>query len=128
MGENLNNVNSIRPDEGTSLRVLSEVRSVARASVMGVPRDVGEGDRDSVRVRKTTVSEGNAAPPLVGGWRQNGRKCKRAKQGDLPEPERSSWLQGPKSRPAGVRASIVAVKRVMTVERRDAGKWRAGSR
>jgi hypothetical protein len=31
---------------------------------------------------------------------------------------------GPKNRPAGVRASIVARKRVMTVERRDAGKWK----
>jgi hypothetical protein len=30
---------------------------------------------------------------------------------------------GPKSRPAGVRASVVAAKRVMTVEPRDAGKW-----
>jgi hypothetical protein len=30
---------------------------------------------------------------------------------------------GPKSRPAGVRASVVARKRVTTVERRDAGKW-----
>jgi len=30
---------------------------------------------------------------------------------------------GPKSRPAGVRASVVAVKRVTTVEPRDAGKW-----
>ena len=31
--------------------------------------------------------------------------------------------RGPKSCPAGVRASVVAWKRVMTVERRDAGKW-----
>jgi hypothetical protein len=30
--------------------------------------------------------------------------------------------QSPKNRPPGVRASVVAVKRVMTVERRDAGK------
>jgi hypothetical protein len=30
---------------------------------------------------------------------------------------------GPKSRPAGVRASVVAAKRVTTVEPRDAGKW-----
>jgi len=32
--------------------------------------------------------------------------------------------RGPKSRPAGVRASVVAKKRVMTVEPRDAGKWK----
>src|SRR2546423_5393021 len=31
---------------------------------------------------------------------------------------------GPKNRPAGVRASIVAMKRVMSVEPRDAGKWK----
>ena len=30
---------------------------------------------------------------------------------------------GPKSRLAGVRASVVAAKRVTTVEPRDAGKW-----
>jgi len=30
---------------------------------------------------------------------------------------------GPKSRPSGVRASVVAGKRVTTVEPRDAGKW-----
>jgi hypothetical protein len=30
---------------------------------------------------------------------------------------------GPKNRPAGVRASVVAAKRVTTVEPRDAGKW-----
>ena len=33
--------------------------------------------------------------------------------------------KGPKSRPPGVRASVVAVKRVTTVEPRDAGKWMA---
>jgi hypothetical protein len=31
---------------------------------------------------------------------------------------------GPKSRPAGVRASVVAMKRVTSVEPRDAGKWK----
>ena len=31
---------------------------------------------------------------------------------------------GPKNRPAGVRASIVAMKRVTSVEPRDAGKWK----
>ena len=30
---------------------------------------------------------------------------------------------GPKRRPVGVRASVVAGKRVTTVERRDVGKW-----
>ncbi len=31
--------------------------------------------------------------------------------------------QGPKSRPMGVRASVVAKKRLTSVEPRDAGKW-----
>ena len=59
----------------------------------------GEGDRDSVRVRKTTVSKAAAAPPSEGGWRQNGRKRKRAKQGDPPVPggalgQQSAYLAG----------------------------------
>ena len=37
---------------------------------------------------------------------------------------RCSWPKGPKSRPAGVRASIVARKRVTSVEPRDVGKWK----
>ena len=36
---------------------------------------------------------------------------------------RAKKINGPKSRPAGVRASVVATKRVTTVERRDVGKW-----
>ena len=32
--------------------------------------------------------------------------------------------RGPKNRPAEVRASVVAMKRVMTAEPRDAGKWK----
>jgi len=46
-----------------------------------------------------------------GGWGQKGWKCGRDKQGDPPGAERCSWPQGPKSRPAGVRASVVAAKR-----------------
>ena len=124
--ECMNKVNSIRPCDGTSLRVLSEVCSAAHASVPEVPRDSGEGDRDGERVRKETVNERKAAPPSLGGWRQNGRKRKRDKQGDLPGTTRCSWPSGPKNRPAGVRASIVALKRVTSAERRDAGRWKDG--
>ena len=46
-----------------------------------------------------------------GGWGQKGWTCGRDKQGDPSGTERSSWPQGPKNRPAGVRASIVATKR-----------------
>ena len=37
---------------------------------------------------------------------------------------RCSWPQGPKSRPAGVRAPVVARKRLTSVEPRDVGKWK----
>jgi len=46
-----------------------------------------------------------------GGWGQKGWKRGRDKQGDPPGTERCSWPRGPKSRPGGVRASIVARKR-----------------
>src|SRR5437867_965303 len=46
-----------------------------------------------------------------GGWGQKGWKCGRDKQGDPSGPERCSWPVRPKSRPAGVRASVVARKR-----------------
>ena len=95
------NVNSIRPDGGTSLRALSEVRSAAHASRTGKSLAVaGEaGQRDNERVLKETVNERKAATSPSGGWRQNGRKCKRGKQGDLPETERRSWPQRPEEPP-----------------------------
>ena len=122
----MNNVNSIRPDGGTSLRALSEVRSVTHASRIGKSLAVagGAGQRDNERVRKETVNEGKAATSPSGGWRQNGRKCKRSKQGDLSGATRRSWPQSPKNRPTGVRASVVAKKRVTSVEPRDAGRWK----
>ena len=120
------NVNSIRPDGGTSLRALSEVRPVAHASRMGksLAFGGGAGQRDTERVLKETVSERKAATAPPGGWRQNGRKCKRGKQGDLSGATRRSWPAGPKNRPTGVRASVVAKKRVTSVEPRDAGRWK----
>jgi hypothetical protein len=50
-------------------------------------------------------------PGRRGGWGQKGWTCGRDKQGDPPGPERCSWPRGPKSRPAGVRASVGATKR-----------------
>jgi hypothetical protein len=121
-----NDVNSIRPVKGTSLRALCEVRPVAHASweVLRVQR---AGQQDRIRVRKEPVNKRKAAELLAGGWRQNGRKRERGKQGDLPGTERCSWPKCPKSRPAGVRASVVAMKRVTSVEPRDAGKWKRES-
>ena len=122
----MSNVNSIRPDGGTSLLGLCEVRSAAHASRNGKSLAFagGAGQRDHERVLKESVSERKAATSPSGGWRQNGRKCKRGKQGDLSGATRRSWPPGPKNRPAGVRASVVAEKRVTSVEPRDAGRWK----
>jgi hypothetical protein len=45
---------------------------------------------------------------------------------ELPPRNRTAFMpgNGPKSRPVEVRASVVVRKRVTTVERRDAGKWK----
>ena len=66
-----------------------------------------------------------AAASPEGGWRQNGRKRERRKQGDLPG-DRTEFMAAAARRtgPAGVRASVVARKRVTSVEPRDAGKWK----
>ena len=66
-----------------------------------------------MRPRAERNSEQEQMPWLGrwGGWGQKGWKCGRDKQGDPSRPERSSWPQGPKSRPVGVRAFIVAEKR-----------------
>jgi len=47
----------------------------------------------------------------LGGWDQNGWKGMRGKQGDPSGIDRRSWPGGPKNRPTGVRASVVAMKR-----------------
>src|ERR1035441_9816939 len=122
----MSNVNSIRPDGGTSLLGLCEVRPEAHASRIGKSLAVagGAGQRDNERVLKKIVSERKAATSPLGGGRQNGRKCKRSKQGDLSGATRRSWPPGPKNRPTGVRASVVARKRVTSVEPRDAGRWK----
>jgi hypothetical protein len=93
-------VNSIRPDGGTSLRALSEVRPTAQASRTGRSSAVGgAGQWDHARVLKETVNRRKAAASPEGGWRQNGRKRKRGKQGDLPGTERGSWPQRPEEPP-----------------------------
>ena len=119
------NVNSIRPDGGTSLRALSEVRPVAHASRIGksLAAAGGAGQRDNERVLRETVSERKAATSPSGGWRQNGRKRKRVSR-ETCWGQTVFMAQGPKNRPAGVRASVVARKRLTSVEPRDAGKWK----
>src|SRR5439155_27242375 len=83
------------PRRTTSWNLLTGVRSTGlrtRAEIKGEPKQM-------LGLRRR------------GGWGQKDWKCERSKQGDPPGPERSSRPQGPKSRWAGVRASIVARKR-----------------
>lgn len=84
------------------------------------------GERVSVRVLKRKVNERKAASSPEGGWGRNEGKRERNKQGNLSgsdggQANREVMAQ---SRPAGGRASVVATKRVTTVEPRDAGKWK----
>ena len=104
-------MNSIRLAEETSLRALCEVLLAAQASGRRGFAYGKIGQRDCVCVLREPVRRGKAAASSESGWRQNGRKRKRDKQGDPTGTERCSWPQGPKSRPAGVRASVVAKKR-----------------
>jgi hypothetical protein len=60
---------------------------------------------------------------LMVGDGMAGSPCDR-NQGDPPGFHGVHGRRGPKSHPVGVRASIVAKKRVTTVEPRDAGKWK----
>ena len=105
----------------------SAVRTPVRSSRLHweQPASRGAGDRASVRVLKKAVNEPKAAPPPEGGWSRKDGKRERGKQGDLPGSDGvHAARMGPKSRPAGVRASVVAMKRVTTAEPRDAGKWK----
>ena len=83
------------------------------------------GQRNQVCVLRETVNRGKAATSPVGGWRQNGRKRERSKQGELPG-DRTGFMAAAARRtgPAGVRASVVAKKRLTSVEPRDAGEWK----
>jgi hypothetical protein len=93
---------------------------------MGRGFALGEaGQRNQVRVLRERVNRQKAAASPEGGWRQNGRKRERSKQGDLPG-DRTAFMAAVARRtgPAGVRASITARKRLMSVEPRDVGKWK----
>jgi hypothetical protein len=83
------------------------------------------GQRNQDRELRERVNRGKAAASPEGGWRQNGRKRERRKQGDLLG-DRTAFMAAAARRtgPAGVRASITAMKRVTSVEPRDAGKWK----
>ncbi len=82
---------------------------IGRHSLCWQPRAGSSGLRPGAETKR----ERRQMPGLGrrGGWRRKGWKRGRDKQGDPPGTERCSWPSGPKSRPAGVRASVVAKKR-----------------
>jgi hypothetical protein len=121
--KHLSKVNSIRPSDGTSLLAQGEVCSSAHASE-GRGSTQGTGQWNSDRERKETVNKekprrhrGVVGDGMAGSVSAASRETCRGQTG-------VHGPKDPKSRPAGVRASIVAKKRVTSVEPRDAGKWR----
>ena len=74
------------------------------------------------KLNRRTAGRSPDVAPMVGDG-MAGSPCDR-NQGDPPGAKTAFMARrGPKNCPAGVRVSMVAKKRVMTVERRDAGKW-----
>jgi hypothetical protein len=103
-------VNSIRPAGETSLLALCEVRSEAQAFDEG-SRVEWDRPAEMRPCAEETVSESKAATSPEGGWRQNGRKRERDKQGGLPGTEWRSWPQRPEEPPGrsqSVRSSCEA--------------------
>ena len=74
------------------------------------------------RERGAPLSMSTARTLVVAGMVGAGREGSMGTMRELPETGRCSWPRGPKSRPAAVRALIVAMKRVTTVERRGVGR------
>lgn len=115
-------VNSIQQIDGMRLSGQGEIRDAAQASAT----------RTLARAREASVT--------ASAGRQNSELDERPRRhqsvngdrmaGSVSELSREAhWGQtvfmadGPKSRPMGVRAFIVATKRVMSVEPRNAGRW-----
>ena len=115
-------VNSIQQADGTSPSGRSEVRGAAQASERGFLR---EQERPATQRARAEETEGREEGPRrhrsVSGDRMAGSVGELSRE--------THWgqtvfmAQGPKSRPMGVRASVVAKKRLTSVEPRDAGKW-----
>jgi hypothetical protein len=117
-------VNSIQQIDGMRQSCLSEIRDEAQASTT----------RTLVQAREANVTASMC--------RQNSEPAERPRRhqsvngdrmaGSVSELSREThWEQtvfmarGPKSRPMGVRAFIVAAKRLTSVEPRNAGRWNA---
>jgi hypothetical protein len=107
-----NNVNPIRLHRLASLRAL--LRSPGQDlhgqnSLCGRTATGSAGWQTRAEIKRERTER-----PGLGrwrGWEQKGWTWVRDKQGDPPGSERGSWPHGPKNRPAGVRASVGALKR-----------------
>ena len=88
---------------------VNSIRQGVVASLLGMCEAHVPGNNGKVTACPGHAKHGGDA--TSGGWRRNGGKVHNRKRGDLSVKGRCSWLQeSPKSRPAGVRASIGAKK------------------
>ena len=116
------NVNSIRQADGTSSSWRCEVRAAAHASERGFLREQERPAEQRPCAEETDEPEKPRRHWSVIGDRMAG-SVGEIKQGDPLGTDGVQGRAGPKSRPMGVRASVVARKRLTGVEPRDAGKW-----
>lgn len=108
--------------DGMRLSGQREIRAAARASHERIPARAGKAsDTASVRQRNHESEERPRRHQSVKGDRM---------AGSVSEPSRETqrdqtvfMAYGPKSRPVGVRAFIVARKRLTRAEPRNAGRW-----
>jgi hypothetical protein len=98
---------------------LNPIRCKQGASLLG--KGEACGDR---RERETTLSMSTARTLVVAGMVGASRQGREHVDDERAVGVgRCSWPSGPKSRPAAVRALVVAMKRVTTVEPRGVGRW-----
>jgi hypothetical protein len=83
---------------------MSEARNLAS--------EKGEWKRGATGGKAETGNDRKAPPDTSGGWRRNGRKVAWMSRG-RPVGDRTAFMpaEGRRTGPAGVRASVVAVKR-----------------
>jgi hypothetical protein len=115
-------VNSIRWDgtgePATERRNLEPAPKLLDEETIG--NDGGKGQRAGLKKRRTMEKPDRDHPMF--GDRMAGSSDEISSELPTRKQVRCSCWGQPKSRPKEVRASVVAGKRVMTVERRDVGK------
>lgn len=115
-------VNSIQQIDGMRLSGQGEIHAAAQASVKRTFAPAREASvTASARRQSSEPEERTRRHQSVKGDRMAGSVSELSRE--------TRWgptvfmADGPKSRPMGVRAFIVATKRVMSVEPRNAGRW-----